>query len=658
MMQLLLPLGLLGLLGVLGLILIYIIRPNYLTKHVSSTYVWKLSLKYKKKKLPTSKIRNLLLFICQILILVSMALILAEPAIVYETAGEDNELIAVIDSSMSMYTGSEESNRFTRAVDLTIAESNRVLDAGGRVSVILADDSPYYLCQRVTSGGRSELIASLNGLKEDPESGEMLCSYGTSDLDEAMELSEEVLAENPYAKIKVYTDKSYQYVPEEIEVVSVREEGERNVAILDARAELDDGYYQLTVELASYGEDREVELNVQVHGANAIDSENGGVDMPVLSRTIFCDADQTKTVIFRYGKGEDTQDIFYYDLGAEERFHTFRTIDVYVDEADDLTLDNNFYIYGGLKEVVKVQYASGGRNTVGANPFVNGILAALTNALSSRWDIKITEVQQGADPELSGFDVYIFEHTMPKDLPTDGVVLLFDPLGSPVGSDITALRQINLNNPHTPLTAEKSDHPLLRNLIVENIQVSSYIELNYSNDYEVLMSCNGAPVMLARNDQDVKTAVIAFSVHYSNIAMLPEWPILMYNLFDYFLPTTVEKSSYEVGERFTVNGRGARVFFSGEDEPIEEFPATLDLQTPGTYSFDVTTYFGKRAQTEYIFVRPPAEESNINLEMDTLVNPFAEREAMSFYDDLLVYFAAALVVLLFAEWALHSRDKS
>ena len=134
MMQLLLPLGLLGLLGVLGLILIYIIRPNYLTKHVSSTYVWKLSLKYKKKKLPTSKIRNLLLFICQILILVSMALILAEPAIVYETAGEDNELIAVIDSSMSMYTGSEESNRFSRAVDQTIAESNRVLDAGGSPS--------------------------------------------------------------------------------------------------------------------------------------------------------------------------------------------------------------------------------------------------------------------------------------------------------------------------------------------------------------------------------------------------------------------------------------------------------------------------------------------------------------------------------------------
>ena len=221
MMQLLLPLGLLGLLGVLGLILIYIIRPNYLTKHVSSTYVWKLSLKYKKKKLPTSKIRNLLLFICQILILVSMALILAEPAIVYETAGEDNELIAVIDSSMSMYTGSEESNRFSRAVDQTIAESNRVLDAGGRVSVILADDSPYYLCQRVTSGGRSELIASLNRLKEDPESGEMLCSYGTSDLDEAMQLTEEVLAENPYAKIKVYTDKSYQYVPEDIEVISM-----------------------------------------------------------------------------------------------------------------------------------------------------------------------------------------------------------------------------------------------------------------------------------------------------------------------------------------------------------------------------------------------------------------------------------------------------
>ena len=66
-MKILTPLGLLGLLGILVLILIYIIKPNYQQKYISSTYVWKLSLKYKKKRIPTSRLRDLLLILCQIL---------------------------------------------------------------------------------------------------------------------------------------------------------------------------------------------------------------------------------------------------------------------------------------------------------------------------------------------------------------------------------------------------------------------------------------------------------------------------------------------------------------------------------------------------------------------------------------------------------------
>ena len=39
------PLGFLGLIGLIALILIYIIKPNYQQKLISTTYIWKLSLK-------------------------------------------------------------------------------------------------------------------------------------------------------------------------------------------------------------------------------------------------------------------------------------------------------------------------------------------------------------------------------------------------------------------------------------------------------------------------------------------------------------------------------------------------------------------------------------------------------------------------------------
>ena len=67
-MSFLLPLGFLGLLAIGALILIYIIKPNYQQKFVSSTYVWKLSLKYRKKSIPINRFRNILIFLCQLLI--------------------------------------------------------------------------------------------------------------------------------------------------------------------------------------------------------------------------------------------------------------------------------------------------------------------------------------------------------------------------------------------------------------------------------------------------------------------------------------------------------------------------------------------------------------------------------------------------------------
>ena len=79
------PLGFLGLIGLIVLIIIYIIKPNYQQKFISSTFVWKLSLKYRKKKIPISQLRNILIFICQVLIITACTCILAQPFI----AGED-----------------------------------------------------------------------------------------------------------------------------------------------------------------------------------------------------------------------------------------------------------------------------------------------------------------------------------------------------------------------------------------------------------------------------------------------------------------------------------------------------------------------------------------------------------------------------------------
>ena len=204
---LLVPLGLLALLTIPVLILIYIIRPNYQVKHLSSTYVWQLSLKYKKRRIPINKLRNLLIFLCQLLILTAISLIIARPALVYDKNVERSDVIAIIDSSASMYTKTEGETRFHRAVGYVEDLAEDTLQNGGAVSVILADDDPKYLASRLDATNRTMLMETLAALED-----ETACSYGKADIEAALRLSETILAENPTAKVYIYTDTSYERI--------------------------------------------------------------------------------------------------------------------------------------------------------------------------------------------------------------------------------------------------------------------------------------------------------------------------------------------------------------------------------------------------------------------------------------------------------------
>ena len=148
-MSFLTPLGLLGLIGLIVWLIIFIIKPNYQKKLISTTYVWMRSLKFRKKRLPTSRLRSILMIICQILAIISIATAMAQPFI----AAPDeyvNEKIIILDASCDMLTTIEdgEENRFERAIAQIIQMSDAVLDADGIVTVILADNNPSYVVKQ------------------------------------------------------------------------------------------------------------------------------------------------------------------------------------------------------------------------------------------------------------------------------------------------------------------------------------------------------------------------------------------------------------------------------------------------------------------------------------------------------------------------------
>ena len=61
--------------------------------------------------------------------------------------------------------------------------------------------------------------------------------------------------------------------------------------------------------------------------------------------------------------------------------------------------------------------------------------------------------------------------------------------------------------------------------------------------------------------------------------------------------------------------------------------------------------------TTEFYVKMPAAESDILRVVEELDNPYVEKVPEPEDLDLLVWFAAALVALLFAEWWLQSREQ-
>jgi hypothetical protein len=601
--------------------------------------------------MPINRLRNILLIICQIVILVCCAVILAQPAMITKSQITVEEVVAIIDSSASMRTTINGETRFERAVAMAQEKTDTVLDQGGIVSVLLAENTPSFLAQRITADSKKQMDESLKSLLENDA-----CSYGQSNIDESMALCENVITENPAAKVYLYTDIKYSYIPDGITVVDVTDDNEWNAAILNAYVTMEDNYYSIYVEIACYGRDAQITLDVDVNYPNS--GYDG--DKIKLTTNVNCDSDTTKTVIFRNESAgiedyeQNAKNIVFSFIDDSQKFYSFDYIHISLGGGDNFDEDDNFDIYNGEKHVLKVQYASLIPNDMfyGALDDVNDYYRTTKNV----WDIQITEVDlRLAEAATSGFDVYIFEHMMPSVMPTDGVVFLCDPDITPTGAGFT-LGSIKDYNKESINLNRESNSALLNYMDVESMTISRFTDIvSYDPAYEVLASCDTKPVILAKNDGDSKVIVCAFSVHYSNEGIRPELALLMLNAFEYYIPATVVSNRFEIYQSISLQAQGKSLTVSNVSEAFTEFPATLYLSLPGTYTITQVTDFGKTIE-DRIYVTIPTAECNIWGTADTLRDPYLIDVDTNYFQDMITYVAAALLLLLFVEWLLQAKD--
>lgn len=669
-MTLLIPLGLLGLLSIVALIVIYIIKPNYQHKEVTSSYVWKLSLKYRKKRLPTSKLRNILLIVCQVLALIAGVLIMSKPVVRSRSGALDSEAIIIIDASASMRTKNDDGvTRFERAVNGAIDLANDVIAKGGYVSVILSDvTGTSYLMRKAGISSRDALNEGLRGLITGGD--ETACSYAATDLNAAITLCEEVLISNPNASVHLFTDSDYTYVPKGITVKNVAEKSEWNVGILNVYTEFEEGYYTFFVEIGCYGGvARKIDLSVSINDANEIDENTGkGSFVRFSAKDVLLRDNAVTTVVFRNSKitiadyEQATESIVIVPVGQDvigtdnkTLVFAYRDAHFTIDEEDGLELDNTYSLYGGRKQQLKIQYA-----TIKRKSFFTAMFGVLRTRYADRWELVVDEVDISAreTPETMGYDFYVFENFVPNQLPQDGVVFLSNPDSLPAG--LTKKDQIIYNK--EMYLAQDNDHAILKNTDAAKIWTRKLTRLSQYNDaiYTSLWSVDANPVLLINDGELEKVIVFLFDIEWSNVPLRNDFPFFLYNIFETFLPATVVGNSFEVGQQIKVNSRGYSLKVSrnaGNDETIvTALPSHITLDKPDTYRFSQQNYFGAQLPDTYIFVKIPAAESNVaanGIALKTIYNENVKEKA---YYDLLVFWAAAMLALLFAEWFLQSQE--
>lgn len=613
-MRLSLPLGLLALLSIAVLIIIYIIRPSYQSKTLPSTYIWRESLKLKRRERSGSILRDLLSLICQILALVLCAVIIATPLLVVHAAGDFDMSILIIDASADMQAASGGTTRFERAVERAERLAGEAIEDGRSVSVILAGDEAEYL------------LADEN---DEEEVGRVLssaeCGYGSADVEGALSLAEKLMDGGIYADVTLFTATKYSQ-SEGVSVVDVSVDGEWNAAALDLAAEYEENYYNFYASVASYERDCYLVVTLTVEGVN-----NEGTTIKEQKR-VYCAEGMVVEVSF--------SDLGIYSYSSAQ-------VAVAADDgiSDGFAADDSFTLFGGEKESISVQYAS----TL-PNNFLSGALLVLQSQYQDRWNIAVDQPTKSSDFATSGYDLYIYEHTLPSVLPTDGVVLLIDPDSSPLGGDFT------LSAAKTgEFTMTAGQTSAITNYVdVSSITATKYRAITASEEYVPLMYCEGDAVFVAKNTENSKVAVLGLDLNRSNLAVLMEFPVLIDNLFNYYFPQTIQKSVYDVGEDIAVNARGYGVRLEGDNVSDQlTVPASVSVAKPGQYAITQTLLSGKTSSTRF-FVKVPSVQSDITRAEDVLPGAALIEEERDVEYDIYLWLAIALAVVLAAERALYA----
>ena len=589
------PAGLWLLLGIPVLIAIWLIRPQHENRRVSSSYIWRLSDRFMKQRLPLSFLERWLVFVLQLLLVAGGAFLAARPVL---SGGGRADYLVILDASASMRTVTESGRtRYDAAVDEILALAKET-GRGSTVTVVTAGEEAKTVVSE--SSSRKEISDALAAAP---------CGWGSSSLSGAMTLAQLFCFGHPEAEVIVFTDQTVEET-DRVTVISL-DGGEWNASLTGLTASRDgEGGCVLEADLTSWGRDAVIAAGVSVDG-RLLDAANTEcpADTPVKVRFSVPHADEISWAALTIDPGDA--------FGADNQIAYFpereRPCDVL------LVSETPYYFESALTALDR------GRLRVSPTP-VSG-----------------------------AFDLILYDGTAPEEIPAAGAVFFVNPDRMPGGMVKTGVSEEAAGLAASAADSVMKDR-LLRLMKLDGISAARHILAEASDEWVTVCSAGSDPVLLARSKEDGTTeAVLLFDPHDSNLPLTTDFVCLMRNLMNMAVPSLLERRLTEVGElqRVTLLPNTDAVRVTDPEGTVttlaEEGEHVLTVALPGVY-----TVASGEEETGF-FASVPKEESAPQTVSALSLIPADEGEEtapQTAEAELWRTAAAVLLLLLLTEWGI------
>ena len=467
------------------ILLLYFMRPKRQERVVGSTLLWQQALQDLQASRPWQRLRITPLLLLQILAAIFIVLILARPAI-FLRSPISGDTIIILQASASMQATDVAPNRF-EAAKSQISDLIDSLGPNDHLSLISMAQTPQVLL--AASQDKGQLTAALQRAK---------VTNQDADLQQALSLATALAAGRTNIQVLVVGD-GHVLPPDQTLVLPFPVRYLRigtdapNMAILALASRTLQGNLVALAQIANYSHQQR-SAPVELYADGKL----------VNVQTISLAAGATGAL--QWGPLPPTT----------------RSLHARLITQDALAVDHEAWAIVGGSIHARVLLVTNG------NSFLQAALGLLPNI-----DLYKTNPTRYA-VNVGNFDLTIFDGYVPPTLP-GGDVFFVNP---PAGTYIFGKSGPEIRVSH--ISAGTDSANLLKDVDLSSIHVlrSSHL-FTHAQWAQSVITTPETPLLIAGENNNRRIAALSFDLHDSDLPLQPSFPILIYNLVNWFLPSPV-----------------------------------------------------------------------------------------------------------------------